>query len=330
MAIAIAIGVLGFAPSRSILLSYLDGAWAMVFDIRAVDDNRPGVMALPGNVVAFWGHIKQALGQSMPWIGGLLLLVGANLPSKQAMHVRMALLLFALYTFPLFIISWHGGPGNNVRYLGPLVPILSALCAYALLRSWRWCQKPWMTFGYGAVAGVAVVIAMQQLHPGGQAFFRQPGSTWFLLTMISVTLVTLLPVGRHRLVRAAGLALFGATFVASYYSMASSVSQDFLSRYEGARDSRSFADLPERSLVVGGIAKTRAFAFREGYVATLPSYDPDIRDPDLIDDALSQGYSVFIFPWSITEEIEAANYKIEESEFRYRDGVLLKIVGRDQ
>lgn len=314
--------------SRDLVVAYLEGAWAMVVDIRDIADARPGVERTNEGLIIFWGHIKQALGQSMPWLGSVLLLIGLPLTKDRQRSLGIIALLFFFWTFPLFLISWHGGPGNSVRYLGPMVPMLCSMGAWLAVNIWDRSEKPGLAFGVGVLLGSLILIAIQFLHPGTTAMVRQGGATSALLFLAFASALGATRFGKERVVRQINVAALGLAMLSAYMSTATSLAQDHLSRANNEKYAKNFIDMPGKSLVIGGTAIVREAAFREGIVVTQPAFYSG-SDVDMIDDAMGKGYLVYVFPWAITQEIVSGGYDFEPSDYSYGDGLLLRVT-RDE
>ena len=68
------------------------GASVLLWDMRLSDDGRAGVGRLADGTVFFFGAIKAALVQSLPWLG----ILGLLLVRRQAAGERRVLLLLVL------------------------------------------------------------------------------------------------------------------------------------------------------------------------------------------------------------------------------------------
>lgn len=112
------------------------GLWVLLVDLSVTDRVafEPGLATGPSGEVMFFGHVKKALGQSLPWIGALLAL--AVLPTRKENRpgLWLALLMIGGTLAPFVLRQWHGGYGHNLRYLLPALPWLALLCALVLER----------------------------------------------------------------------------------------------------------------------------------------------------------------------------------------------------
>ena len=84
---------------------------------------------VPDGTRSFWGLSKKALGQSLPWLGLLALLLRPQLWQGRSRSFTCALIFTALFMLPFLIRSWHGGMSSNMRYFLPALPVLSILAA---------------------------------------------------------------------------------------------------------------------------------------------------------------------------------------------------------
>ncbi|MEM9760985.1 MAG: hypothetical protein AAF968_00495 [Pseudomonadota bacterium] len=120
------------------------GLQVLVVDMSASTDGRLGVERTADGTVLFWGLYKQALGQSLPWLGVVLALglgVGADEANRGgdpwANGSRLPGIVLALLVSGAVIgffarTAWHGGLSANMRYYLPALPFLAILAAAAL------------------------------------------------------------------------------------------------------------------------------------------------------------------------------------------------------
>lgn len=113
---------------------YLWNIYVLVFDLQQLDPERyqPGVVALENGFVSFWGVLKPALLQSLPWAALTLYAIIAFVKGEQA---RSHALLFGLIAAPIAFYAlnqWHAGFSLTMRYFLPAVPALALLAAVAL------------------------------------------------------------------------------------------------------------------------------------------------------------------------------------------------------
>ncbi|MEM8787857.1 MAG: YfhO family protein [Pseudomonadota bacterium] len=136
-ALAIAAGaicILGAVLSARVLGFLQDVVWGLyvlVIDLSAFtnpEGNR-GVVDTPEGWKTFWGLFKKALGQSLPWLGALVLLRLVDRSHRSG--IVLALLVAAAVILPFAAREWHGGYAPNLRYFLYAVPLLCYLAALA-------------------------------------------------------------------------------------------------------------------------------------------------------------------------------------------------------
>lgn len=120
-------------PIQSSLLKIVNGIYAILIDSTAIQENRPRAMnRRPDGSILFWGLPKKALGQSLPWLGCLGALAGLAWGNRRR-SILVVLVIFAAWSVPFIVRSWHGGMGSNMRYFLPTLPLLMALSAWVIL-----------------------------------------------------------------------------------------------------------------------------------------------------------------------------------------------------
>lgn len=185
---AFGIAVLGLVAAALVppLWKALVGAYGLLVDARVLPDERSGVVDGPGGTVLFWGLAKKALGQSMPWLGCLVLLLNPTWWDRKR-GIQIVLIFGALWIAPFAMRSWHGGYGMNMRYFLPVLPALCGLSAYLLVnmatRLDSWLQ---MFFRAGAV-GILIGPGWMQIAPAGEEQIQQVLSFYGLAAVIAVS-----------------------------------------------------------------------------------------------------------------------------------------------
>lgn len=161
-ATAVAVLLLLALPEvRALLLRLARGTSALLFDLRPLHLNaaRPALSRTDDGAYVYFGHLKKAWLQSLPYLGLLLLPLCAALRGH-AERGRLALLALvpAAYLAAFAAFSWDGGMSLNLRYLTPALPSVAVLSAWALRELWPGGAGPaaWL----GAVASVAVFGAL--------------------------------------------------------------------------------------------------------------------------------------------------------------------------
>lgn len=109
------------------------GLGKLLFDLRGEPTNFGGRQVQLFAVIYF-GGLKMALIQSLPWLPILLLAVQdavKNPPRRLALALCSIVPLTLLFYFSRN--TWHGGMGTNLRYFLPVLPFLSILGAWSLM-----------------------------------------------------------------------------------------------------------------------------------------------------------------------------------------------------
>ena len=115
------------APLQSGLLRVITGMHAILIDATIIQDNRAGgLQRMADGTVLFWGLPKKALAQSLPWLGCLAALAGLA-RAERRQSILFVLIIFAGWSVPFVVGSWHGGFGANMRYFLPSVVLLAIL-----------------------------------------------------------------------------------------------------------------------------------------------------------------------------------------------------------
>jgi hypothetical protein len=139
-------------------LDYAEGVRALILDMAAVQDPRLPPEARQGGTLAFWGIYKQALGQSLPWVGLAALLPFCAPGPEGRRAAAFVALAVGIWTAPFLFLSWHGGLGSNMRYFLPVLPLLAAAAAMG------WAGLARRSPGSGArpeaIGGVAALAAV--------------------------------------------------------------------------------------------------------------------------------------------------------------------------
>lgn len=288
--------VVSWSPLRDLGLRYLTGAWALLIDSTIIQDPRPGVVHQADGTVSFWGLWKKALGQSMPWLG--ILVLGFHLKSNEqrAGFGSFLLVVAIMWSLPFFIRSWHGGMGSNMRYLIPLIPLLCAYCARLLLdfSSVVTDARDWLL--RGSAVGFVVVMGWMLLHPTGPGGAQQIVSTFLLFVVAGLCLAAAIEWQSQQVLQKLAMASIGAAFSFSFAFLAADFTAAQKTRIVDERINILTRQIPDNSLVYAPSRFVSSWSIRRENVIALPNpytYEIDIA---LIDAALDRGKRVFIWP----------------------------------
>lgn len=319
------IATVSVAPLRDFIRDYLTGAWSILVDARTIDDPRSGVIR-DGDVLLFWGLVKKALGQSLPWLGVLLVLAAKPFTGQRRRMLTIALVILGIWTFPFLLTAWHGGLGSNMRYLLPVLPLICALGAAAFSELWELASGTRKRALAGAGAGVAAVALWGVVGPAHLAGAQQIMATYLFLATVLACL--LLVVVKDRRAMLAGVAFFLVTagFSVSAIFCVFDTGVDQGKRYLNDRSSREMSPLPGPGLFHG---PPEWFSFAIGRPEMIVGISSSTTgaevDMELIREALDAGYGVYthadtadelsrLEPDLVRGETVAGNDKIVEVE----------------
>lgn len=280
-------------PIREALAQYLRGAVALFVDVRLVDDPRPGLVHRDDGTVLFWGLSKKALGQSLPWIGILALLIVRPWGAERRQSHLFCLLVLAIWTLPYVMISWHGGLGSNMRYFVPVLPLLAILGALfwgdVIRQSGRFYRPALL----GPLLGFGMLLVWERLSTTGVVGAQQMLTSYALLGFFGLTLLT---AGPDRLQPALSnliqVAMTTSLGIATALGLLADPMVAQARRANIADTNRALAALPGPSLFYG---PGEAFAFQAERPDGLIGMPTDERvDPELFRRVLADGYRVYI------------------------------------
>lgn len=298
------VAVVVVAPLREAALAYLQGARQILVDAGSIQDPRPGVFRGSDGILYFWGFVKKALGQSLPWLGCLLLWIKGPHTQQQRRMLSLLGLFALLWATPFIASAWHGGLGSNMRYLLPLLPLLSIAGVGACLRDVGGSRPGGSVLVGGVLAGVVLVFLWSAFVssglPGGQQILAT--GAFILITLSAVVTVLL---SGWCLEKARHVTLF---FVAAGLGMAACFGALDLRASQHKRDfnqqvSAALATVPEYSLIYGP-PEVATFALERShtYLALTPSVVDNRFDLVLATKALQAGYGVYAPP-SVVEAL---------------------------
>lgn len=292
---AIAAALVLAVPSlRGYAWDYSHGFWALVVDSGVIRDPRPGMGANADGVLFFWGFVKKAVGQSLPWIGVLFVLALKPRTERLNRFLIIASITFGLWTLPFMVKAWHGGLGSNMRYFLPLLPFVCATAAAAWVKLLAIAGGNSRISLLGAVAGLLMVALWTWFGPSRLAGAQQIMSTYLLLaTSLACMLVWLVESQRKQ---SAQLAQF---MVAAGFSVSAAFGLLDLSASQAQRNlmaqtSDTLSTIESPSLIFGPPEMlTFQIGRPEGLIALSPGNTENSIDFDLIDKAIEAGYTVY-------------------------------------
>jgi hypothetical protein len=278
--------------TRSWLLRFGDGFLALVVDLRTARLIN-GVNAGPGDTVMFWGLAKKALGQSMPWIGLMAIMVTGRIPANDRRVFATLLVMIATMTTPFILAEWHGGGCSNMRYFLPAVPLLCILCAKLWADVWQSIANPLVFTTLGIWLAVGIGVTWSLMHPSGYVGVQQIVSTYVLLATAMVSIAAGASWKFRQNARKLLITLLGAGFV---LSMASALA-DFLTAQNRRASSQTISDtiagLPPKALIIALPEWTTSKVGVNGFIVMDREPVDEPPDEGTIRKALKANYRVY-------------------------------------
>ncbi|MEO1578813.1 MAG: hypothetical protein AAFS05_09105 [Pseudomonadota bacterium] len=306
--IAVLVAVWALVPQAQAFLNrYGFGAWNLVGDMRLSPDNRAGITPREDGTVSFWGLPKKGLGQSLPWLGLVLLVYLRPWGARRAAQL-FTLATLAIWTLPFFLLAWHGGLSGNMRYFLPILPVLAILGALGLADLARAAPDLGRSLLIGAAIGITAVFAWMSLGRGG-LFGAHQILTIYALIGVSAVIVgaALVPAAARAGQFAAGAGLGMALVLGPLQDVSNSWSYRANTSNAGA----VLAGIDAPTVIYGppsfiGFQIDRP----QGLIAQTMAGRPP--DTDFITEALGQGYAVYMLePWM--EDAIAADPRLAQN-----------------
>ena len=297
LAVVVGGGLVLFSPLAPTVWKLLHGTWAILFDVTAINDPRPGVVRRPDGTLSFWGLPKKALFQSLPWLG-LIGYVLVAAPAAVRRGATMVLIISAVWALPFLALSWHGGLGSNMRYLLPLLPGLSALAAWALYDLAGRREDGGGLVRYGILAAVVLTFLVRRMAPEAVWPMQQVYATWIFFAVLALALAVGLVRSQPHAGRVTAVTLLVAGAAMGVALSFGSSDLETSQRVRIANEHRSqslesiagpviFYGAPEHyANAIGQADRLLAIPYPPGSTGTL--------DPRLLEAACAQGYRVVI------------------------------------
>ncbi|NNE87221.1 MAG: hypothetical protein HKN27_04020 [Silicimonas sp.] len=259
------------------------GITGLIIDATTTIDARPGIQTQPDGTLLFWGLPKKALGQSMPWIGALCVLL--VWPWAQRRRAITCILIFAaLWMFPFVIRAWHGGLSLNMRYFLPVLPALCILAAW-ILKELMGNAIPRL-FLFAIIAGFTASFLWISAHPTGTAGAHQILSTPVFLAVCALSLAA--GVSKSG---AGQIALLGIGFGIGH-AVTVSLTDNLLAQAFRTDEMRDFSEETGRDVIYDVFVRSAARDPRQLFA--LPHWRNVTADPEFISSALSDGYRILM------------------------------------
>ena len=290
---ALGLGAMLLSPLAPYLIRLVNGFHALFLDATIIEDPRLGATKLrPDGTVSFWGLPKKALGQSLPWLGCLTLLVALRW-GEHKRSITLILIVLIIWSLPFLWLSWHGGLSSNMRYFLPVIPLIAALAAWLIFQLAQ--RGPTAKPSLLAIAGLAGFFApiLWGVSVPDQTFrLNQDTSTTLLYIVAALSLATgfwakpaLSQLSLYSIVISLGFSSFLAIQDYSHTQMRRSVF---------AADAKAISTISDRVLFYGAPVRFHSALQNPQQMLALPDQNTAELDLDLIDAACAAGYRVLL------------------------------------
>lgn len=302
-------------------LKYVVGVLQLVVDAREIPSRFAGVQDMPDGTRSFWGLSKKALGQSLPWLGVLLVLLRPQARGAHNREVASAVVLCILFTMPFLLRNWHGGMSSNMRYFLPVLPVLSILAVVSLRYLVAGDRALVRSVLLAGIFGLASSFVWMMLTPSALAGAHQiwalyvfgvvvlSALAWLVVPSVPATKTVLLVAGFG-----IGVSVFNTgtdTLISQLRRAQNEVLTDLSARYDG------------KAVIYG--AQLRSALHSPDQIVAAVSIGEKMPDEALVRAAFQNGYRV-LMPQAFAELLAAAN-----PEYRWQavDGpvVLVELFG---
>ena len=293
---------------QKMALKYANGVLRLIVDAREIPSRFSGVMDMPDGTRSFWGLSKKALGQSLPWLGVLLVLLRPKAWGGQGREIASAVMLCLLFTLPFLLRNWHGGMSSNMRYFLPILPVISILAVVAMRHLIGDDRAMIRTVLLAILLGLASSFAWMMVTPSALAGAHQIWALYVFgvvaLASLAWSIVPSQPATKTALFVAGvgiGVSVFNTatdTLISQLRRGHNEVLTDLSSAFEG------------KALIYGAQLRS-AFQSPDQFVAA-PQIGANLPDIDLMQAAYSSGYRV-LMPQDFAELLVA-----EYPEFRWQ------------
>lgn len=291
-------GVVGVAalllsPLAPYVQKLLGGIRRILLDATAINDPRPGVQRHPDGTLWFWGLPKKALFQSLPWLGVLAFLVGNRKAPPRA--VGIVLIIAGMWALPFLVQSWHGGLGSNMRYLQPILPLLAAAAAWALVSLAGRLPKGAELIRLGLAVALVLAVLAGAVAPELRGQIHQVYSTWLFLSVFGLSLAAGLV--DWRAVTQAALVVTGAGLGLALYLAGSDFAGSQARRAQNLASAEAAAQVPGPVIFYGPPEfYGSAIGDPERLLAlTFPPGGGGDFDPALVEAACASGYRLVMW-----------------------------------
>ncbi len=267
--------VLALLATSGTARAYAMNVYVLVVDLQqlGVDHFVPGIVEHENGFVFFWGILKPALLQSIPFAALAILPV---IRLVQGQRASQHALLFAVAAAPIAFYAltrWHGGYSLSMRYFLPSAAMLAILSAAALHKDMFKDGTPPRAFIYALIAGVIAVMAAPMIgdQTAGLSVFASAYGPLLLAAGLALTTTAqAIPAAAAR-VRPASTALAGLAIGWSAAASFDDLGDLHLKLLSQEAISRGFeTDTPKDALVFSTVEEWLADARDKGVHVTNP------------------------------------------------------------
>lgn len=290
--------ILGFAvpETRAVLLAAIRGIHVLVFDMTSIPEFRPGVDPAGEMTRLFWGLPKKALGQSLPWLGILFLLLCFGVDGERVRRwVVFSVIFIVVQMAPFVMRSWHGGLGLNTRYFLPVLPIFAILGAIVLQRAIRDSDLPMRGLLWAFLIGFAAVMVIASLSSEALAVIHQPVPMILFAATLAVTLlIVAVPALRSKLLAPVTLMAAAGIGMSVGLGPAGDFGMSQVTRDRADRISNALSLLPGPAVIYGRPETMGTLLERPDMLMAVGHRTNSVMDTEFINRALADGRRVLV------------------------------------
>lgn len=278
--------------------SIFRGFYFLSIDFGAASTDRTGVRVAMDGATTLGGLPKKALGQSLPWVGILVLLAVYHWDRRERRAHLLFCLVILVWITPFARRGWSGGIAGNMRYFLPIVPHLAILAASAWDKMEAHAEFNIkfiniLMLSSAILSAIVVGLVLSGLSP--IAYIEQFIPIYVLVALAGSGLIAGAGgrAGRWALVLCRGL--FACALLLGFILGVVDIETSQMIRGVVAARSDKFEEVPEHSLILCLDPKEFYFQLRrKRSVLALANTEDWHMYLSLIDDALRHGLRVFV------------------------------------
>lgn len=175
---------------QRLVMRLVAGVSRLIVDARGIESSFADVKDMPDGTRSFWGLSKKALGQSLPWLGLLVVLLHPRVWAGRRRAIACALIFCFVFMLPFLMRSWHGGMSSNMRYFLPVLPVVSILAALVIRELLAMGDGQLRPFALAILLGGASSFLWMILTPSGLAGAHQIWALYVFVVVLVVAFVS--------------------------------------------------------------------------------------------------------------------------------------------